>query len=277
MHNDHLVSPITDENVELLLADIFETYRYDFTTYARASLKRRITRLFSLDRFSSFVEFRYRIKTDGDYFLRFIEQITVNVTEMFRHPPFFRSLREQVFPTLATYPFIRIWHAGCSTGEEVYSMAIMLHEANLLHKAVIYATDISPAAVKQAASGIVPIEQMKQYAANYIQAGGTGEFSSYYTADNNQVSFHSHLLKNMVFSTHNLVAESSFNQFQLICCRNVLIYFDKPLQERVFNLFDESLEQLGFLALGSKESIRIANSHKNYREISKEKIWRKME
>jgi len=273
----NVVPPIADAELERLLIDIFETYGYDFTEYARASLRRRITRLFSLDRFPSFAEFRYRVKNDDTYFLRFIEEVTVNVTEMFRHPAFFRSLRQEVLPVLSTYPFIRIWHAGCATGEEVYSMAILLKEANLLHKSVIYATDISPAAIKQAASGLIPVQYMRLYAQNYIEAGGTCDFLDYYTAGNNKALINHELRKNIVFSTHNLAAETSFNQFQLICCRNVLIYFDKNLQRRVFDLFDNSLERLGFLALGAKESMRTANCYGNYKAIGMEKIWRKME
>ena len=271
-----MLGMVSDEEMEVLLRDIHDWYGYDFMDYAKASLKRRITRLITLDRFPSFAEFRYRIKSDSRYFRRFVEQVTVNVTEMFRDPAFYRALREDVLPVLATYPLIRIWHAGCSTGEEVYSMAILLKEANLLHKSIIYATDINPVSVRQAAAGIFPLGNMRQYAINYIQSGGIDDFSGYYTAGNNHALMREELRKNAVFSTHNLVSETSFNQFQLICCRNVLIYFDKKLQERVFHLFDDSLERLGFLALGSKESLRFAPNYANYKEVNKEKIWRKM-
>lgn len=260
----------------MLLGDIDEVYGYDFTDYARASLKRRINRLLSLDRFPSFAEFRFKIKMSADYFNRFIEQITVNVTEMFRDPDFYLALRKEVLPVLSTYPFIRIWHAGCSTGEEVYSMAILLREMNLLHKSILYATDINPKVVQQATSGIFPLMHMKQYSENYIRSGGQQEFSQYYTAGNNKVMFDQSFKKHMVFSTHNLAAESSFNEFQLIICRNVLIYFDKDLQAKVFHLFDESLEKLGFLALGSKESLRLSPANAKFRPVSTEKIWRKM-
>lgn len=267
---------VTDEEMGILLYDIQDIYGYDFNAYAKASLKRRINRLFSLDRFPSFAEFRFRLKTDSAYFGRFIEQITVNVTEMFRDPAFYLALRQEVLPLLATYPFIRIWHAGCSTGEEVYSMAILLREANLLHKSILYATDINPLVVQQAASGVFPMQHMKQYSENYILSGGRHDFSSYYTAGNNKVLFDVSFKKHMVFSTHNLVAESSFNEFQLIVCRNVLIYFDKDLQAKVFELFDNSLERLGFLALGSKESLRLSPANVRFRQISAQKIWRKM-
>lgn len=267
---------VTDEEMGMLLRDIHEIYGYDFNDYAKASLKRRINRLFTLDRFPSFAEFRFRIKMNADYFTRFIEQITVNVTEMFRDPDFYFALRKEVLPVLSTYPFIRIWHAGCSTGEEVYSMAILLKEANLLQKSILYATDINPEVVQRAASGIFQLSHMKQYSENYIQSGGLHDFSAYYTAGNNKVIFDQTFKKHMVFSTHNLVAESSFNEFQLIVCRNVLIYFDKDLQTRVFNLFNDSLERLGFIALGSKELLRLPHGNTAFKQVSTEKIWRKM-
>src|ERR1700748_1933269 len=267
---------IVDEEMEMLLRDIHELYGYDFNEYAKASFKRRLNRLFTLDRFPSFAEFRFKIRKDKEYFSRFIEQITVNVTEMFRDPEFYLTLRKEVLPVLSTYPFIRIWHAGCSTGEEVYSMAILLREANYLHKSILYATDINAKVVQQAASGIFPMMHMQQYSENYQLSGGINDFSSYYTAGNNNVIFDQNFKKHMVFSTHNLAAESSFNEFQLIVCRNVLIYFEKNLQARVFHLFDESLERLGFLALGSKESLRLSPSYAKFKQVGTEKVWRKM-
>lgn len=267
---------IQDSDVEILLNDLFEIYGYDFTDYSKASLKRRINRLFTIDRFLSFAEFRYRLKYDRDYLKRFIEQITVTVTEMFRDPPFYKALREHVLPVLGTYPLIRIWHAGCSTGEEVYSMAILLKEANLFHKSLLYATDINPEVLEKARKGIFPLAHMKQYSENYILSGGQKEFSGYYTASYDKVIFDESLSKKMIFSTHNLVSDRSFNEFQLILCRNVLIYFDKDLQARVFDLFEESLENLGYLALGSKETLRFSNITSRFKQINKEKIWRKI-
>src|ERR1700744_1825190 len=182
-------TPISDHQLYLLLSDLLEIYGYDFTAYAKASLKRRINRLYALDRFPSFAEFRYKVRSNETYFNRFIEQLTVNVTEMFRDPLFYRALKTEVFQVLATYPFIRIWHAGCSTGEEVYSTAILLKEANLLHKSILYATDINPEVVKKAASGIFPITQMQLNSENYQLAGGTEAFSQYYTASYDHVLF----------------------------------------------------------------------------------------
>lgn len=267
---------VREEEITLLLHDLYETYGYDFSNYARASLKRRINRLMLLDKFPSFAEFRYRVKTDADYLKRFVEEITVNVTEMFRDPGMYKSLREEVLPLLATFPLIRIWHAGCSTGEEVYSMAILLKEMNLLHKSLLYATDINPDVLEKAKRGIFPLSQMKQYSENYILSGGISEFSSYYAAKYDHVKFDATLQSRMIFATHNLVSDKSFNEFQLILCRNVLIYFDKVLQEKVFHLFDQSLEGLGFLILGSKETIRFSSIAKGYQQWNKEKIWRKV-
>ncbi|RYZ61412.1 MAG: protein-glutamate O-methyltransferase CheR [Chitinophagaceae bacterium] len=264
-----------DEEVDILLNDLLEVYGYDFNEYAKASLKRRMQRLFELDKFPSFAEFRYRVRRDEVYLKRFVEEITVNVTEMFRDPEFYKMLRKEVLPTLATYPFIRIWHAGCSTGEEVYSMAILLQEANLLHKSLLYATDLNPDVLEKAKAGIFPLSAMKQYSENYILSGGPHDFSSYYTTRYDYAKFHADLSSKMVFATHNLVSDGSFNQFQLIMCRNVMIYFEKTLQDRVLNLFDQSLESLGFLALGAKETMRFSGVASRYKQLDKEKIWRK--
>lgn len=267
---------ISDSEVEIILNDLFVSYGYDFTNYSRASIKRRINRLISNDRFLSIAEFRFKLKTSPEYFNRFVEQVTVNVTEMFRDTSFYKALRDQVLPLLATWPMIRIWHAGCSTGEEVYSMAILLHEANLLNRALLYATDINPAVLEKVRAGIFPMSQMKQYSENYILSGGKKDFSSYYTAQYDSAKFDEFLGKKIVLATHNLVSDGSFNQFQLILCRNVMIYFDKPLQDRTLNLFYNSLEMLGYLALGSKETLKFTEINKKFKQLdNKEKIWRK--
>jgi chemotaxis protein methyltransferase CheR len=267
---------IREGEIEQLLKEVYDIYGYDFSNYAKASLKRRINRLLTLDMFPSFAEFTYRVKTDPDYMKRFVEEITVNVTELFRDPEMYKTLRQDVLPMLATYPLIRIWHAGCSTGEEVYSMAIILKELNLLQKSLLYATDINPDVLEKAKSGIFPLSQMKQYSENYILSGGTNEFSNYYTAKYDYAKFDATLQSRIIFATHNLVSDKSFNEFQLILCRNVLIYFDKDLQDKVFTLFDQSLEGLGFLILGSKETLRFSSITKGYKQWNKEKIWRKI-
>lgn len=265
-----------DEEVEMLLSDLLEVHGYDFTSYSRASLVRRINRLLLIDRLPSFAELRYRLRSDRNYLKHFVEEITVNVTEMFRDPDFYSVLRKDVLPALASKPFIRIWHAGCSTGEEVYSMAILLQEAGLLGKSLLYATDLNPDVLDTARKGIFPLANMKLYSENYILSGGKEDFSAYYTAKYGQVLFRQELSQKMIFSTHNLVSDTSFNEFQLIVCRNVLIYFDKDLQNRAFNLFDASLEELGFLALGSRETLRFADVIKKYKQHGKHKIWRKV-
>jgi len=270
----HLLS-ITDDEVEILINDVLDQYGYDFTGYSRASLKRRLVRIYALDKHVSFAEYRYKVINDPIYFKRFVEQITVNVTEMFRDPSFYKALRYKVLPNLGTYPFIRIWLAGCSTGEEAFSMAIVLKELGLLHKSLIYATDINPVVLEKAAEGMFPLSQMKQYSENYIASGGPKDFSSYYSANYAMAKFDPELRKKMIFSTHNLVSDHSFNEFQLILCRNVLIYFDRDLQFKVLQLFDNSLESLGYLALGTKETTDFSPISKNYKRLESEKIWRK--
>jgi chemotaxis protein methyltransferase CheR len=267
---------INDIEIDILLNDVLELYGYDFNLYSKASLTRRVNRLFSLDKFSTFDNFREKVISDKDYFKRFVEEITVNVTEMFRDPFFYKVIREELLPQLATKPFIRIWHAGCSTGEEVYSMAILLQEANLLKKSLIYATDINPEVLEKAKTGIFPLSMLRQYSENYILSGGREDFSSYYSANYGSAKFNDSLSERMIFSTHNLVSDGSFNEFHLIMCRNVFIYFDKELQQQVFNLFDSSLELLGYMALGSKETLKFSTVFPKYRQIGKEKIWKKM-
>jgi len=216
---------IRDDEVEMLLRDIHKHYGYDFLNYSKASVKRRFNRLIDFDNLLSFAELRYKVMNDETYFARFIEELTVNVTEMFRDPTFYLALKEKVFPQLATYPHIKIWHAGCSTGEEVYSMAILLKEEGLLKKTLIYATDLNPSVLESAKSGIFPLQQMQLNTENYIEANGKKSFSDYYIAKYDNALFDASLKKNMVFSVHNLVTDQSFNEFNLIVCRNVLIYF----------------------------------------------------
>ena len=266
---------VKDEELEYLIKDVYDLYGYDFSLYSRASFKRRVNRICLIDKFTSFAELRYTLINEPNYLKRFIEEVTVNVTEMFRDPYFFKELRENILPQLGTYPLIRIWIAGCSTGEEAYSVAILLKEAGLYHKSLIYATDINPSVLETARAGVFPISQMKTYSENYILSGGKKDFSDYYTANYDSARFDSSLKEKMILSTHNLVSDSSFNSFQLIVCRNVLIYFDKPLQERVFKLFDDSLENLGYLALGSKETLRFSNLATIYQQINDQKIWKK--
>ncbi len=271
-----MTSEHADEYLEILLSDILEIYGYDFTGYSRASLKRRIVRLYELDRFVSFAEYRYKIRTDAVYFKRFLEQVTINVTEMFRDPAFYKTLRSEILPRLGTYPFIRIWIAGCSTGEEAYSVAIFLKELNLLQKSLIYATDINNAVLDNASQAMIPMSKIQLYTENYIAAGGSKNFSDYYSANYSLGKLNDELRSKIIFSSHNLVTDNSFNEFQLILCRNVIIYFDRPLQNKVFRLFDNSLEKFGYLALGTKESLDFSPTSKNFERLKGEKIWRKI-
>lgn len=275
MRND-INNILNDTQIDTIISDIYELYGYDFTQYAKASLKRRINRLYDIDKFPSFAEFRYRVRNDTPYMVRFVEEVTVNVTEMFRDPFFYRLLIEKVFPVLATYPMIRIWHAGCASGEEAYSLAILLHEAGLLNKTLLYATDINDLVLANGKKGIFPLSAMKQYSQNYIAAGGRWEFSSYYTTRYQYALMDEMLRDKIVFASHNLVTDSSFNLFQLVLCRNVMIYFEKDLQDKVIELINDSLEPLGFLALGAKETLRFSPLAKNYIAVGeKEKLWRK--
>jgi chemotaxis protein methyltransferase CheR len=267
---------IEDIELETLINVVYEYYGFDFGSYSKASLKRRVTRLYQLDGFEYFHEFLAKVRSDADYYKRMVEEITVNVTEMFRDPLFYSILRKDILPILGTKPFIRIWHAGCATGEEVYSMAILLKEANLLHKSLIYATDINEIVLNSAKKGVFPLRMMKQYSENYLISDGKEDFSTYYSANYGIAKFNEELSERMVFSQHNLVSDSSFNEFDLILCRNVLIYFDKDLQDRVLQLFDDSLPKLGYLVLGAKETMKYSVLQGKYKQLEKEKIWRKM-
>ena len=268
---------IDDQKLEALLTEVYEYYGFDFSGYSRASFKRRVERIFRLDRFTDFAEFLSKVRSDPDYFIRLVEEITVNVTEMFRDPLFYKMLRNDILPILATKPFIRVWNAGCSTGEEVYSIAILLKEANLLHKSLIYATDINATVLESAQKGIFPLRMMQQYSENYMVSDGKRDFSDYYIANYGFAKFADDLSQKMVFSQHNLVSDSSFNEFDLILCRNVMIYFDNNLQERVLKLFDDSLAKLGYLALGTKETIKFSHMKDRYRQQGKGKVWKKIQ
>ena len=267
---------IADGELEIVINTIASKYGYDFGQYAQASFKRRIIRILSRDRLSV-SEFVNRLNIDPSYFADVLDEISVTVTEMLRDPSFYRVLKKEVLPVLATYPLIRIWHAGCATGEEMYSMAILLYEAGILHKSLLYGTDINQVALHKARKGVFPLSQMQQYSRNYIAAGGIKDFSSYYTANYDAAQFSDFLSSRMVFSTHNLASDFSFNSFQLILCRNVMIYFNKHLQNKVLQLFDASLEPFGFLALGTKETIRFSPIASNYKQVvPNEKLWRRL-
>lgn len=260
-----------------LLDTVRFVYGYDFTEYSEASVKRRIDSFINERKIKGVGYLRDLIVGDERLFEEFIQGISVTVTEMFRDPLFYKSLRERVMKRLATYPFIKIWIAGCATGEEVYSVAILLMEAGLLQRSIIYATDINQKSLTIAKNGVYPANNMKLYTANYQQAGGMGAFSAYYKANYNAVMFDKSLKQNIVFSSHNLVTDKSFNEFEIIMCRNVMIYFNQALQNKVFDLFYESLCVFGFLCLGNKESLLFSDKQNRFEDIDhREKIFRKI-
>lgn len=263
--------------IELLLEGVFRHYGFDFRAYAYASIRRRLWKRVEGEGLGTISQLQARILHDADAMERLLLDLSVNVTSMFRDPGFYREFRATVIPLLRTYPFIRIWHAGCSTGEEVFSMAILLEEEGLYDRARLYATDINDVVLQRAKQGIFPLERMQEYTENYIKAGGTRAFSEYYTAMYDGALFSPALTRNIVFSQHNLVTDRSFSEFHVIFCRNVLIYFDKTLQNRVHRLFYESLVMFGVLALGSKESLKFSQFEPCYEKLSStEKLYKKV-
>jgi len=268
---------IGDTEYKELLDSIRFIYGYDFTNYAESAVKRRIVHFMESRKISSIDILGKALLKDEKNFEEFVEDLSITVTEMFRDPSFYKALREKVFKRLATYPVIKIWIAGCATGEEVYSVAILLKEEKLSERSIIYATDINQRSLQIAKQGIYPMESMKVYTRNYIESGGNESLSIYYTANHAGVLLDNSLRKNVVFSPHNLATDKSFNEFQLIICRNVLMYFNQHLQDSVVNLFHESLCTFGFLGLGDKESLLFSTKSDCFEETSnKEKIYMKI-
>ena len=269
-------SELSLQEVEEIIAWVNSKYGYDFKGYARTSLQRRLLRFMDNMYLSNLRQLEHFLTITDNALNFLLEHITVNVTEMFRDPEFYRSIRQSVIPMLSSYPIIKIWHAGCSTGEEVFSMAILLHEAGLLQRSRLYATDVNFLNLEKAKKGILPLEVLKDYTNNYIQSGGVQDFSSYYTARYKQVIIDKDLRSNIIFAQHNLVADQVFNEFQLIFCRNVLIYFNNDLQNKVASLFYDSLTPLGYLALGSKETMHYTLLNKDFEAVDKQKIYRRI-
>jgi len=262
------LTSISDEELEGLTHLIKKVHGFDFANYTVASLKRRISRIMDLQKLSYF-DLSNQLINDHDYFDYFLAEVTVNITEMFRDPPFFKSVKEKIVPYLKSYQHIKVWSSGCSTGEELYSLAILFTEAELYDRCFFYGTDINQDVLMQAKDGIYDLQKMKQYSENFIETGSTSSLSNYYTAKYDAVSINRSLKKNVLFSVHNLVSDGPFNEFQLITCRNVLIYFNAELQSRVIKLFYDSLVNFGFLCLGSKESIRNNELAKKFKLIDK--------
>jgi chemotaxis protein methyltransferase CheR len=270
------VAGIEQAEVEALITAIRQRYGYDFEHYARASFSRRIRHAIQEEQVRSASELQAKLLRDPLVMRRFLAHLSVHVTSMFRDPEFYQAVRTHVVPWLRTYPFVRIWHAGCATGEEVYSMAILLEEEGLYDRCRIYATDLSEVVLHRAKLATYPLGAVQRYTENYHRAGGTKDFSSYYTADQEHALIHERLRRNVVFSLHNLASDGSFNEFHLICCRNVLIYFDEVLRDRVLNLFDESLSRGGYFALGRRESLNFTALGDTFQEVTPNmKIYRK--
>jgi chemotaxis protein methyltransferase CheR len=267
------------EKIELdcLLEAVYRRYGFDFREYAPASLRRRVNRRVKLEGLPSISALQDQLLRDAEVMQRLLLDLSINVTAMFRDPTFHLALREHVVPLLRTYPFTRIWVAGCSTGEEVYSLAILLEEEALYDRARIYATDLNENVLERARLGVFPLAKMQDYTRNYIGAGGKRSFSDYYTSGYDGAAFDRSLMRNVVFAQHNLAMDRSFNEFHVIFCRNVMIYFERGLQERVFELFDDSLARLGILALGHKESLRASAHAEKYEELDGvERLYRKV-
>lgn len=259
---------ISNAELDALISLIKNLHGFDFENYTKASLKRRVSRILQQQRISYF-DLCSIITNDINYFEHFIAEVTVNVTEMFRDASFYKSLRDNVLPYLESYQRVKVWNAGCSTGEELYSFAILFEEQNLYNRSFFYGTDINATVLAHAKEGIYDLQKMKLYSENYRALGNSNSLANYYTAIYNAASINRSLKKNILFSTHNLVSDGPFNEFQIISCRNVLIYFDIELQQRVINLFYNSLANFGFLCLGAKETIRDPEIAEKFKVIDK--------
>ncbi len=270
------IQSLEDLEIDLLLTALARYFGYDFRNYARASLKRRIARVVQEQNVSTISALQERLLHQPDQLRNFISTLSVHVTSLFRDPHFYRSLRENVLPILRTYPFVRVWVAGCATGEEVYSLAILFEEEGLRDKVRIYATDISDELLEQAKEGRFGLDRMQLYTQNYQRASGKRDFSSYYRVRGEFAYFDDSLKKNLVFSQHNLAADAAFNEFQLVSCRNVMIYFDQELRKRVHSLLYDSLSNFGVYCLGSRESIRFTPMEAQFETLDeREKIYRR--
>ena len=268
--------PVEDIEIQLLLEALFRRYHYDFRHYARASIKRRLRQARTQMGFANISAMQDALLHDQKVATRLLDFLTVQVSEMFRDPLYFRAIREKVIPHLRTYPSLKIWIAGCSHGEELYSFAILLHEEGLLDRTLLYATDINPAALEAAKSGIYPLDRIAAFTENHQQSGGKSSLSDYYTTAYGRAAFDKSLRARVVFSDHSLVTDAVFAECQFVSCRNVMIYFDRPLQDRAVGLFKDSLSRRGFLGLGSKETLRFsAHAHAFGEFMREEKIyWR---
>ncbi|TDD75457.1 CheR family methyltransferase [Flavobacterium caseinilyticum] len=266
----------SDLEISLLLEAIYRKYGYDFRQYSQAHIRRRIMSRMVMSGFEDISEMQSTVLNDESFAATLLQDLSITVTEMFRDQSFYKSLRENVIPILKTYPFIKIWHAGCATGQEAYSMAIILQEEGLYDRSIIYATDFNQNALNHAKEGIYSTSLIKEYTTNYQLSGGKESFSNYYTSNYDNVIMNQSLKKNIVWANHNLVTDSVFAEVNLILCRNVLIYFDRELQNNVQTLFYNSLINGGILCLGAKESLRFSDVYEKYTEWDpRQRIFKK--
>ncbi len=262
--------------IDLLLEGIYQQYGFDFRDYARGSIKRRLWRRAYAEGLESISGLQERVLHDQGTMNRLLEDLSINVTSMFRDPEFYMALRRKIVPLLRTYPFIRIWNAGCSTGEETYSLAILLREEGLIDKSKIYATDINETVLELAKQGVFPLDKMRDYTENYIAAGGRTAFSEYYTANGQGARFNESLTENIIFAQHNLVSDRSFNEFQMIICRNVMIYFDTAARRRTIDGFYSQLRPGGHLILGASESLVTLNAPFRLVHLQNDLVYQKV-
>jgi chemotaxis protein methyltransferase CheR len=263
--------------MSLLFEGIYRHYGVDFRAYSPTILLRRLRRLMENEGVATISALQDRVFRDPQCLGKLVDELTINATSMFRDPSFFLAFREQVVPVLRTYPFLRVWHAGCATGEEVYSLAILLTEEGLYDRTRLYATDVNESVLRRAREGIYPLTKMREYTVNYQQAGGRRAFSDYYTARYDAALFDPQLGRHVVFARHNLVSDGGFSEFHVIFCRNVLIYFGRPLKERVVGLFSDSLARGGLLALGRRESLRFTSYEGRFEPfVASERVYRKV-
>lgn len=271
-----MTAPLADLEVRLLLEAIFDRFHYDFRSYAMASLKRRLGQACDTLQVETLSGLQERILHEPESFATLLQYLTVQVSDLFRDPQFFLVLRQQVAPVLATYPSIKVWVAGCSTGEEAYSLAILLHEEGLLERSIIYGTDINAHALRSAASGVFSLERMRGFTENHRRSGATSSLSDYYHASGISAIMDPALRRKITFSDHSLATDHVFSEVHLVTCRNVLIYFDSELQNRALKLFSEALVSRGFLGLGSKESLRFSAAADEFSEFAaRERIYRR--
>ena len=273
--NEH---EIQNMEIGVLLEAIYQRYGYDFRSYARASIERRANDFLAEHQCGNFSEVTGRVLRDRSFFYKLIQKFSIPVTEMFRDPFVFSSLRENVLPMLRTWPYFKIWHAGCATGEEAYSLAILLSEENLYQRSTLYATDMNDAALTYAKAGIYTMDKMRKANKNYLNAGGQRSLSEYYHAQYNGAIIEKSLRNRITFANHNLVSDTVFGDMQMIFCRNVLIYFNRELQTRALNLFTESLDHGGFLCLGTKETLMFTEFADYYEVVDdKAKIYKRVQ